>query len=405
MGKMNKISNIKNQNILFLQGPMGNFFKDIALSFEKQGATTYKIGFNMGDWFFSKKENYIPYKGKSEKWEEYIASFLKDKKIDKIFLFGDCRFYQRITIQVADKLGIEVFVFEEGYIRPHYITMEKHGVNDFSKISREPNFYLDNYNAEETLEVLDTMPSVYKRIWVTTVYFMMKDIFWFRYPHYRHHTEYNFLQEFFFGIRNLFRRYTYKITEKSIEKTILTQEKDNYYFVPLQTYNDFQVTEHSDFNSMEAFISVVIESFAKFAPKETKLVIKHHPMDRGRKNYTSHIKKIAKKHSVEDRVISVHDIYLPSCLKYAKGTVTINSTVGLSSLYHRTATIVLGRAIYDIEGLTCKPMSLDAFWSNATKPDKELYEAFRHYLVKHTQLNGSFYGRFPDILKNVKGNI
>ncbi len=399
---MNKISNIKNQNILFLQGPMGNFFKEVALSFEKQGAITYKIGFNMGDWFFSKKENYIPYKGKSEEWEEYIASFLKDEKIDKIFLFGDCRFYQRVTIQVADRLGVEVFVFEEGYIRPHFITMEKHGVNDFSKIPREANFYVDRYDPKEDIEILDAMSSTYKRIWMSTVYFMMKDIFWFIYPHYKHHTKYNFLQEFFFGIRNVVRKSIYKLTEKSIEKILFMQEEGNYYFVPLQTYNDFQVTEHSHFNSMEEFISTVIKSFSKSSPKKTKLVIKHHPMDRGRRNYTSYIKTISEKYGVAHRVISAHDIHLPSCLKSAKGTVTINSTVGLSSLYHGTATIVLGRAIYDIEGLTCKHMSLDAFWNHATKPDKKLYEAFRHYLVKHTQLNGSFYGRFPDVLQKIE---
>ena len=39
------------------------------------------------------------------------------------------------------ELDIDVFVFEEGYVRPHYITMEKFGVNDYSQISRNPNFY------------------------------------------------------------------------------------------------------------------------------------------------------------------------------------------------------------------------------------------------------------------------
>ena len=138
---MNKIGSLQNKNILFLQGPMGTFFKNIDTSFQKQGATTYKIGFNMGDQFFSLKKNYIPFKKKPEEWEKFVTEFLLQKKIDKIFLFGDCRYYQRIARKIAYKHNIDVFVFEEGYIRPHYVTLEKFGVNGFSHIPREPDFY------------------------------------------------------------------------------------------------------------------------------------------------------------------------------------------------------------------------------------------------------------------------
>ena len=77
------------------------------------------------------------------------------------------------------------------------------------------------------------------------------------------------------------------------------------------------------------------------------------------------------------------------------GTVTINSTVGLSSLFHNTPTITTGSAIYDIKGLTSEGMSLDDFWDNYVMPDKILFKKYRNYLVQTTQLNGSFYGRFP----------
>ena len=138
---MNTLGTIRNKNILFLQGPMGSFFKKLDHLFKENGATTYKIGFNAGDSFFSNHNNYIPYRDIRDNYGVFIRNFLNEKKIDKIFLFGDCRFYQRVSIQVARKLGIEVFVFEEGYIRPHYITMEKYGVNDFSHISRDADFY------------------------------------------------------------------------------------------------------------------------------------------------------------------------------------------------------------------------------------------------------------------------
>jgi capsular polysaccharide export protein len=51
--------------------------------------------------------------------------------------------------------------------------------------------------------------------------------------------------------------------------------------------------------------------------------------------------------------------------------------------------------LYDIDGLTCRGTTLDEFWHFRKAPDKNLFKKFRSYLIQHTQLNGSFYGRFP----------
>ena len=118
-------------------------------------------------------------------------------------------------------------------------------------------------------------------------------------------------------------------------------------------------------------------------------------MDRGRKNYWRLINKISVKLRINSRVVVVHDVHLPTCLKNAIGTVTINSTVGLSALYHKTPTIALGKALYDIEGLTCKGMCLNDFWRGYQAPDTLLYKKFKLYLIEKTQLNGTNYGWFP----------
>jgi capsular polysaccharide export protein len=124
-------------------------------------------------------------------------------------------------------------------------------------------------------------------------------------------------------------------------------------------------------------------------------MFKHHPIDRGRKNYKNFICEQSRILGISDRVLVVHEVHLPTCLQHALGTVTINSTVGLSSLYHETATITLGNAIYDIEGLTNKNKKLKDFWKNPQKPDMNLLAKFRQHLISTTQLNGSFYGRMP----------
>ena len=396
---MNHIGNIEGKNILLLQGPMGSFFKRLDLVLEKRGAHTFRIGFNAGDAFFSKRSNYIPYRGRPEAWETYVQQFLKEKKIDMIFLFGDCRFYQRITVRESMKLGIDLFVFEEGYLRPDFITLERYGVNDFSRISRDPAFFRSlNKEAFTPKKIVDTEPRYYRKGWSATTYYTLSGLLWFLYPHYRHHRHFNFITEALWGVRNAYRKYKYKITERGYLERILKQYKDAYYFIPLQTYNDFQLTEHSEFSSIEAFIDQTMHSFAAHAPKNRALLIKHHPEDRGRKDYRGQIRTLSRELGIEERVFIAYDLHLPTCLKNSVGTVTINSTVGISSLYHGKPTITLGNAIYDIQGLTCRGMPLDRFWTEYKVPDRELFETFRHYLIETTQLNGSFYGKFPEEL-------
>jgi len=392
MDKMNNIGNLKDKNILFLQGPMGNFFKKLDKIFQKEGAKTYKLGFNAGDHFFSHSYNYIAYKDSKKNYERFIKKLLIEKKIDKIFLFGDCRFYQSISIKIALLLDIDIFVFEEGYIRPKYITMERYGVNAFSHISRDAKFYRQLKN-EEIKQPKDVHYSQTKMVLSATIYYLISNILSYRYPFYEHHRDFSAIKEFFYGVRSVIRKLIYKIEEKDYLEMIENDLSKKYFFVPLQTYNDFQILEHSGYRSIEKFIIEVLESFAKNC-KSSWLIFKHHPVDRGRKNYKDFIIDQAMLLGVDKKILVLYDTYLPSCLKNAKGTITINSTVGLSSLSHGTPTITLGNAIYDIDGLTCKGISLDDFWQKQQEPDKLLLKKYRAFIINNTQLNGSFYGKF-----------
>ena len=396
----NQIGSLKGKRVLFLQGPMGGFFKRLDHQFRSDGAITYKIGLNAGDQFFSNGDNYTPYRGDVEGWHGFISRFLVDKKIDKIFLFGDCRIYQRIAIGTANEAGVEVFVFEEGYIRPDYVTLEKFGVNDYSHISREKAFYdqLDLNELEEP-SPLPTHFSLFRMVMNAIVYYLASNLLFLAYPHYRHHRDFSSLKEAFFGIRNFVRKYYYLFKERYYPDLITGKLSKKYFFVPLQTYNDFQILQHSEYLSVEKFIIEVLESFAKNAPKDTYLIFKHHPVDRGRKNYADFIFNQAELFGIKKRVLLFHDVHLPTCLKNAIGTVTISSTVGLSSLYHQIPTITLGNSIYDIEGITCKDCHLDDFWQAPKLPDKLLFEKYRRYLIHTTQLNGSFYGAFPALFR------
>ena len=391
---MNSLGALEDRKILLLQGPMGTFFNRLDHNFRKQGAVTYRIGFNKGDQFFSSKDNYTAFKERREAWPTFIQTFLEEKQIDTVMLFGDCRYYQSVMSDVAEVLGLDVLVFEEGYLRPHYITMERSGVNGFSQLSRDPDFYL-SLPVEIVCEPEHAHNSKSKLVIYSIIYYALSNLFSYQYPHYEHHRGFSAIKEAFYGVRAAVRKFIYAFTESRCLPRFTEELSKKYYFVPLQTHNDFQILQHSNYLSIEKFIIEVLESFTQDAPDDTWLVFKHHPVDRGRKNYRSFIMEQAEILNIRDRVIVVHDVFLPDLLTHAKATITINSTVGLTSIEYGIPTITLGDAVYNMKGLTNHGKILKDFWMDHQSPNEELYRKFRQFLIQNTQLNGSFYGCMP----------
>ena len=132
------------------------------------------------------------------------------------------------------------------------------------------------------------------------------------------------------------------------------------------------------------------------APKNKAIVFKHHPLDRGYTDYSLLFENLISENGLRGRVFYVHDVDLPTLLKHAQGTVLINSTVGMSSLFHGTPVKTLGTAIYDLPGVTSQ-QPLDDFWSESGSVSKKTYNQLRQYLVERNQINGSFYKPFPSV--------
>ena len=390
-----KIKNIKNKEILFLQGPMGSFFKKLQLELHKNNLV-FRIGFNKGDEFFSLKTNFYAYRDNSINWRHFINSFLKNKKIKIIFLFGDCRFYHKVAIEEAKKLNIDSYVFEEGYIRPNYITLEKNGVNFYSEIIKNRSQFLNqikvgNINIFEPKNNFSIKKTFLKMAFQSFLYYLISNIYNFQYPNYFHHREFSVFMEVKYAIINLFRLLKNKILEFNFVKFCKKQYKNKYYLVPLQTYNDSQVKVHSKYDSIEEFIKEVLLSFSEFSSSDKLIFFKHHPVDRGRKNYYKKIMHIANQLNIKSRVKVLYDVHLPTLLKNAIGTVVINSSVGFSSLHHKTPVLCLGKSIYDIDGLTAKNIQLNDFWNAELKVNYNNYKLFRSYLIEKTQINDHFY--------------
>src|SRR5262249_55754922 len=119
------------------------------------------------------------------------------------------------------------------------------------------------------------------------------------------------------------------------------------------------------------------------------LVVKHHPHDVPFRDYRRLLRRLAEQHGLGDRLIYIHDTHLPTLLKHARGVVTMNSTVGPSALFHKAPVKVLGRASYDIAGLTYQG-ALERFSPARGVADPALLVAFPNGPRVATQVNGSF---------------
>ena len=124
------------RRVLLLQGPVGPFFARLAQDLERVGARVFKVNFNAGDWLFYRR-GAMNYRGTMSDWPEWLEERLRTLKIDVVIMFGDCRPIHREAHALADRLGLEVWVFEEGYIRPDYVTLERFGVNGNSRMPRK----------------------------------------------------------------------------------------------------------------------------------------------------------------------------------------------------------------------------------------------------------------------------
>ena len=383
------------RNVLLLQGPVGPFFTLFARDLETRGFNVFKVNFNGGDSFFYRRKRTIDYRGKLKDWEDFLQRTLENRDIGRIYLFGDCRVYHRTARQVAERLGIRVFVFEEGYIRPNFITLEESGVNGNSPmIGQEVD--LEDTIVETSREALHPQSVFFRTALYAIVYYIMAAFSRRKYKYYQHHRNFNPVSEGARWILSAYRKMRFRRKEKHVISELLPQFEGNYFLCPLQVHCDMQVSAHSGYNSIEHFIGDVISSFMEHAPKNKAIVFKHHPLDRGYTDYSLLFENLISENGLRGRVFYVHDVDLPTLLKHAQGTILINSTVGMSSLFHGTPVKTLGTAIYDLPGVT-NQQSLDEFWSESGSVSKKTYNQLRQYLVERNQINGSFYKPFPSV--------
>ncbi len=388
------------RRFLFLQGPITPFFRDLASRLEAAGCRCYRINLCFGDWLFWRGRESVQYRGRQKNWPAYIAQFLDEHRITELVLLGEQRYYHRVAIEEAQLRGIQVVTTDFGYLRPDWITFEKNGMSANSQFRAE---------AGEILELAKSLPSLpeqpafkdsfFRQVCWDMQYHLLSTLFRPFYPGYRSHQIYHPIFVYLgTGLRLLLLKL---YGERRARATIarLRRTGEPYVVFPLQMQNDFQIRAYSKYDSIQQALDEVVESFARNAPADMRLVVKIHPLDPGLVNWSRYCRSVARRHAIAERLVFIDGGSLDDLLESAHGVVTINSTVGIWALRQHKPLCVLGEALYRIPGLVSEQP--DAFWRELPQPAPGLADAFLRTIASYLHVRGVYY-RQPGLANAVE---
>jgi capsular polysaccharide export protein len=379
-----------NRTFLFLQGGSSPFFGRLADRLTADRHAVRRVNFSGGDrayWGGRPAENF---RGTVADLPGYYGERFRAWEISDLILYGDRRPVHVPAIARARADGIRIHVFEEGYFRPFLVTLERGGVNGNSALPRDPAWYREagaglpdcGYGAPFT-------SGLAARAMHDVAYEIASLANPLLHPGYRTHVPYNRWIGYCAHARR-FAAYPFHASRDRALIARLARETAPMFLLPLQLESDIQIRYYSPIPTMGGLIEHVMRSFARGAPLEARLVIKNHPLDPGFVNYARVVARLGAELGIAERVDYVDTGDASALVPRARGIVTVNSTVGMSSLMLNRPVIALGTAIYNLPGLTYQG-KLDDFWRDAPAPDAELYRLFRNVVVHTTQLRGGFY--------------
>ncbi|MFV0292586.1 MAG: capsule biosynthesis protein [Paracoccus sp. (in: a-proteobacteria)] len=378
---------------LLLQGPHGPFFNRLGQLLDNTGAQIWRVAFNAGDAFFWKaKDRLIRHKGAPEDWPDHLASIIESKGITDIVLYGDVRPVHAAAREAAQAHGLTLHVFEEGYLRPFWVTYERGGSNGHSRLMditmTEMRTALRGRQSDIPRPPAHWGDMRQHKFYGALYHFLILTANG-KYPGYQTHRDISVLHEFRLNLRRLL--LAPFIAASRIARTLHIRRSGHpFSLVLMQLEHDASFQAHSDYRAMAEFSTEVLETFAAHAPQHHHLVFKAHPLEDGRSRQRHDIMTKAAELGISDRVHHVPGGKLAPLLGHARSVVTVNSTSAQQALWRGLPVKAMGRAVFDKPQLV-SDQSLAEFFIHPQRPSPHLYHRYRDYLLETSQIPGGFY--------------
>lgn len=369
------------RRFLLVNLPYGPFGRELCQALRTRGADVGHLVFNAGDVIARRGAGAIEYRGSPQAWPATYRA-LAPAWTD-VVVYGEGRWQARPVVEAAGD-DPRVWILENGYFRPDWVTLERDGVAAASPaLPRSAAAYASHPG--DPAEPDPAGPVTRPLVVAVAIYWLAEQFLpifprppaGFDPPPWRQAAGH--LGRW---IGQRFRR-----PVRAADVAALAP----YVLVCLQREGDTQLTRHSDFNTNAAFMEAVVADFARNAPSDLRLVVKNHPLDPGVIDQRASTRTIARRHGVSDRVVFIDGGAMAPLCRVSRGLVVNNSSAALAALGFGTAVKVLGRAFFDFEGLTHQG-ALSEFWTAPVGPDPELFQRFRAAVIARTQINGSFEG-------------
>ena len=381
----------RSQKILLLQGPVGSFFQRLQDRLNAEGIDAWHVQLNKADRFFNSREKQLRFDAGQDAWPQWLETELKSNRYTCIILFGCERPAHIAARKIAKTLGITVISIEEGYIRPGFISVEKNGNNAASPIAGK--IPAEHISGRKIVEHVNFKKG--KALYVYgAAYYAINRLFNSRHEGELNHRDTPIISECVNWIRNFAINLVARRRDRKAISDLTQRFEKKYYLVALQVAADSNLKAAALGWCSKRLVRESIASFAKDAPSGTRLVFKIHPMERGHNRLNPFIKEIARSHGVDNRVSIIEVGPLGLLAEHAAGLITINSTSGLSAIYHGTPLLVIGHAIYEHPELAMcsrgKP-DFPAFWYKTNVAPHAFRRNYLSWLTDQALEKGDLY--------------
>jgi len=157
---------------------------------------------------------------------------------------------------------------------------------------------------------------------------------------------------------------------------------DQYIFVPFQVHDDTQILYNSPYIDDMYTLTELVTNSVDNLDENIDIVVKEHPADRGRIDYSD----LRKRH---EEVIWLKEFPIEKVVEGARAVVTVNSSVGFQALDAGVPVVTLGKSFYDS----------NPFVQHPTNPD-EVQDAIGHALEKTLDIDA-----IEDYIESFRRNL